>query len=363
MSKKPRTGDEVVLSYNLSTGKSLDSVQYTIGDSSTLVDLFLPVEVLDSFLCDMKQGEVCSIKITDPKYTVDGSLLEGDITLIEIRAVEDCSIEMGSKIVFKKTVKKGESFDCPNELSVCKAEIVLKEKRSGKIIFPQTEIEVIPGTGKNSEAIESAIIRIVPNEQVEVTTVSNDAWIDPTLNWTSLESSNTVMELKLVSFTKAADSWSLSPEEKIARLNILKEAGSEIFKSGRIRFALTRYVSASRLYEHEKNLTKEAKSILKLVYLNEAMCNLKLQKYAKAEAACSKVLKEDPQNVKALFRRAQSLENLAQFDRALNDAKRGLEIEPSNTELRALYGKIRDQVKKSNDQMKGLYSKMMKAVA
>jgi len=362
MSKKPKLGDEVVFSYNLSSTKSLDSVHYTIGDATSLADLVLPTEVLDAFLMDMKQGEACSINVKDPKYSVDGTIpVEGEITLIEVRSVDDCSMDYGSKIVFKKTVKKGETFDCPNEFSTCKAEIIIKEKKSGKAIFQKTIVDVVPGTGKHSEALESALIRIVPNEEVQVTAVSDDAWIDPSLKLSCLKSADTVMDLKLISFTKAEDSWSLSPEAKTARLSQLKDAGSEIFKSGRIRYALTRYVAGARMYEHEKTPTEEAKSILKLVHLNEAMCNLKLEQFAKVETACSKVLKEEPENVKALYRRAQALFKLGEFDRAMADAKRGLEIEPSNSDLRQLYSSIRDEVKKNNDQMKGLYSKMMRA--
>jgi FK506-binding protein 4/5 len=291
---------------------------------------------------------------------VDGTLLNGDISLIDIRSVDDCSMDYGSKIVYKKTLKKGSTFDCPNEFSTCKAELSIREKSGRVIVAAGRIVEVVPGTGRHSEALESAIIRIVPDEEVEVTAVADDAWIDPTLKLENLKASETVMHLKLISFTKAEDSWSLTPESKLARLGQLKEAGGEIFKSGRIRFALTRYVSAARLYEHDKSVSDEAKSILKLIHLNEAMCYLKLNQFSKAEVSSSKVLKEDPENIKALYRRAQSLAKLGQFDRALADVKRGLEIEPNNSDLRSLYSSVRDEVKKSNEQMKGLYSKMMK---
>jgi FK506-binding protein 4/5 len=359
--KKPKVGDEVVLSYNLSCGKSLSSVHYTIGDSSSLEDLFLPTEVLDKFLIDMKEGETCSIKVNDGKYTVDGTLLDGEISLINVMSIDDCSMDYGSKIVFKKTIKKGETFDCPNELSTAKVEISIRNKKSHLVVLPTKSIELVPGLGKYSEALESAIIRIVPNEEVQVTAISDDAWIDPSLNLTNLKAAETVMDVKLISFTKADDSWSLSGDAKLSRASQLKDAGGEIFKSGRTRFALTRYTSATRMYEHEKNPTDESTAVMKLCTLNQAMCHLKLGDDRKAETACSKVLKDDPSNVKALFRRAQAHSKLGEMDRAMLDIKRAMEIEPSNADLRVLYTSVRDQVKKNNDQMKGLYSKMMRA--
>ena len=359
--KKPKVGDEVVLSYNLSCGKSLSSVHYTIGDSSSLEDLFLPTEVLDKFLIDMKEGETCSIKVHDGKYTVDGTLLDGEISLINVMSIDDCSMDYGSKIVFKKTIKKGETFDCPNELSTAKVEISIRNKKSHLVVLPTKSIELVPGLGKYSEALESAIIRIVPNEEVQVTAISDDAWIDPSLNLTNLKAAETVMDVKLISFTKADDSWSLSGDAKLSRASQLKDAGGEIFKSGRTRFALTRYTSATRMYEHEKNPTDESTAVMKLCTLNQAMCHLKLGDDRKAETACSKVLKDDPSNVKALFRRAQAHSKLGEMDKAMLDIKRAMEIEPSNADLRVLYASVRDQVKKNNDQMKGLYSKMMRA--
>lgn len=360
-SKKPKVGDEVVFSYNLSTGKSLDSVHYTIGDSSSLADLFLPTEVLDKFLTDMKQGETCSISVKDGKYSVDGSLVEGEISLIDVMTVDDCSIDYGSKIVFKKTTKKGETFDCPNELSTVKAEITIRDKRSHQVILPTRVVEFVPGLGKHCETLESVVIRIVPNEEAQVTAVVDEAWIDPTLNLANLKAADTVMDVKLIEFSKAEDSWSLSGDAKVARANKLKDAGGEIFKSGRTRFALSRYTAATRMYDTDKNATEESKAVVKLCTLNQAMCQLKMNELRKAESACTKVLKDDSVNVKALFRRAQALSKLGEFDKAMTDIKRAMELDPTNTDLRTLYTSVREEIKKNNDQMKGLYSKMMRA--
>ena len=358
--KKPKIGDEVVISYSLGSGRSLDSVHYTLGDASSLEDLFLPTEVLDKFLAEMKQGETCSIDIQDGKYTVDGELVKGEITLKEVRAFDDCSMPHGTGIVFKKQLKKGESFECPNEMSEAVAEITIMHKKTKEVIVPKKTVELVPGSGKHSEALESCVIRIVPNEEVEVTATRDDAWIDPALNLTNLKASDTIMHVKLVSFTKADDPWSLSPEKKVERLTQLKDAGSSIFKSGRVRFALARYQAGTRLYEHEKNTPSEAKSILRLCLLNEAMCHLKLEEPGKAESACSKVIKEDPDNVKALFRRAQALSKMGEPNKALSDLKRAAEIEPANTDVRTLFQSIKEEAKKSDSQMKGLYAKMMR---
>ena len=359
--KQPKAGDEVVISYNLSTGKSLSSVDYVIGDAKSLQDLFLPTEVLDAFLTGMKEGEACSIDVRDGKYSVDGNLVTGAIRLLEVRSVDDCSIDFGTNIVFKKTLKKGTTYDCPNEMSSVVVELSIRHKTRHDVILPKKTVEFVPGLGKHCEALESVVIRIVPNEEADVTAVADDAWIDPTLGLSGLKATDTVMHVKLLSFTKAGDSWSLTAEKKFERLVQLKDAGSAIFKTGRIRFALGRYVAATRLFEHEKTVSADAKAAVRLCLLNQAMCHLKQGEFAKAETACTKVLKEESGNVKALYRRAQALAKLNESTRALADLKKALEVEPSNADVRELYTSVKDEVKKSDQQMKGLYAKMMKA--
>lgn len=355
--KKPKIGDEVVFSYNLSTDKSLDSVVYTVGNASSLADLFLPTEVLDKFLIDMKVGEVCSIDIRDGKYTVDGNLVNGTVTLSEVRSLDDCSIDLGTKIVCKKTMKKGDSFDCPTEYSTVRAEVCIRSAQ--RVVLAKQMVSVVPGSGRHSEALEAVLVRIVPNEEVLVTTTVDDAWIDPSLGIGPLPFADTVMEIKLVEYTKAPNSWELKGDDKIARLATLKEAGGSIFKSGRIRFALSRYTAAARLYEHDKEITAETRAVLRLCLLNEAMCQLKLGEFRKAEQACSKVLKDESQNIKALYRRAQALFHMGEFNQAHTDLKRVAEIEPTNADARTLMAAVKTEVKKANDQMKGLYTKMM----
>ena len=358
--KQPKAGDEVVFTYSLTSGKSLASITYTIGDPSSLEDLFLPTEVLDKLFAQMKQDEVASVDIRDARYTVDGNLVKGEVALLEVRSIDDCSIENGSKVVFKKQLKKGDTFDCPNEFSTAVAEITIRSKSSKTIIVPTTRVELIPGSGRNSEALESAVIRIVPNEEVDVTATVDEAWIDPALKLTGLKANDTVMHVKLVSFEKSEDSWSLTPEQKVERLNKLKEVGSEIFKSGRVRFALNRYLAATKLFDQEKSVAAEAKPVIRLCLLNQAMCHLKLGQPAKADTACSKVLKDDPDNVKALYRRAQALSATGDFVKALSDLKRAAEVEPTNADVRTLFTTIKQEVKKNDDQMKGLYAKMMR---
>ena len=61
---------------------------------------------------------------------------------------------------------------------------------------------------------------------------------------------------------------------------------------------------------------------------NKALCQLKLNQHAEAAETCSRVLRQDPAAVKALFRRAQAYEALNKLQLALTDLREALRIDP-----------------------------------
>jgi cytochrome c-type biogenesis protein CcmH/NrfG len=58
----------------------------------------------------------------------------------------------------------------------------------------------------------------------------------------------------------------------------------------------------------------------------------------------TEALLQDPQSVKALFRRATALEKLQLFGRAQEDLRRLLEIEPTNKEASAMLERMQGKV-------------------
>lgn len=79
--------------------------------------------------------------------------------------------------------------------------------------------------------------------------------------------------------------------------------------------------------------------------LNLAACALKLDLAYSAARFCDEVLKEDPKNIKALYRRAQGLLGSNDFEEAQRDCKAVLEIEPANKDARLLMQKVRQAEK------------------
>merc|ERR1712048_693761 len=175
-----------------------------------------------------------------------------------------------------------------------------------------------------------------------------------------------IAKLEMVEFEKAKDTWSMSEDEKIEFGNARKEVGSELFRKGRTALALERYKKVCDLFNYidnfkEENKTK-AKELKKLSELNQAACHLKLKNVTDAKKACNNVLKEERENVKALYRRAQCDFELKNFMDCMTDLKKVINLDPQNKPARALLKDAQLGQKDEDKKSKGLFANMCKAL-
>ena len=79
------------------------------------------------------------------------------------------------------------------------------------------------------------------------------------------------------------------------------------------------------------DMAPESASKQRAIYFaNRAACSLRVEDPAGAAHDCSAALDLDPTYVKALLRRSTALEALEDYDRAVEDAKKVLELDPGN---------------------------------
>lgn len=146
------------------------------------------------------------------------------------------------------------------------------------------------------------------------------------------------------------------PEECISRAEAAKEAGNALFRRGDARQALDRYREGLELVQlfngkvpartHNKELRHRADMIFLALHLNASQTCLKLRDWAGAADHADRVLCIDPQNVKALYRRAVA-RSMAEstLDQACADFSKVLELDPQNKEAREQLDKTRDRLR------------------
>jgi hypothetical protein len=113
-----------------------------------------------------------------------------------------------------------------------------------------------------------------------------------------------------------------------------KELGNEHLKAGRLAEAIECYAAALAA-------TGLSGDDAAAIHANRALAHLKRSEYALAVSDCDAALAVQPRYVKALFRRAQAREGLADLTAAFRDVQTLLQIDPANRESQALAKRLR----------------------
>merc|ERR1712176_1534246 len=100
-----------------------------------------------------------------------------------------------------------------------------------------------------------------------------------------------------------------------------KDVGGKLFKAGRYSMALDRYKGVVETMRSSEELPEGGAELMRICHLNMAACMLKLADANGADDACTKVLLDEPENIKALFRRASARIALESFSEACSDLR------------------------------------------
>lgn len=114
----------------------------------------------------------------------------------------------------------------------------------------------------------------------------------------------------------------------------LQEQGDIAFKGGKLQPAVELYGEAI------DNATAAEAALQAAATNNRALAMLKLNRPADAYADCDAVLAVEPDNVKAVFRKAEACRLLGRHDDARALLQRCLELQPSNSAAAAALEKL-----------------------
>ncbi|XP_069703737.1 AH receptor-interacting protein [Periplaneta americana] len=153
------------------------------------------------------------------------------------------------------------------------------------------------------------------------------------------------------------ESWQMNEEEKLNAIPSLHANGNVLFRNKEYKAASDKYAQAIGMLEQLMLMEKPGdeewialeKQKLPLL-LNFAQCKLYEKEYYKVIEHCSTVLKSEPDNVKALFRRAKAHVGAWNPREAREDFTRVMELDQSlltavQKELKQL-----DELKKKRDE-------------
>ncbi len=166
-------------------------------------------------------------------------------------------------------------------------------------------------------------------------------------------------DVELIDFRpKKREMWEYTDAEKVAEANKAKESGTKLYMEKRFAEALKDYELAAELSAElpaEHALWISCK-------LNSALMAISLTDYPSAVVFAGEVLKKDPQNVKALYRRGLARNHLGLPEEALEDLNLALSLDAENkavkTEILKSKKLVQDAKKKTKAAYGNFFSKL-----
>lgn len=367
--KKPKDGDEIKISMKACNPddtviEEKVDLEYVIG-SGVLGSLS---KAVDAALTSMKKGEEAKLTCKS-EYAYGDSKPDGAIiylTLQEVYEIKDISFSK-DKTMMKKQIQEGDGFEQPKDAAKVTLKVEAATDGSAPIAgFTAQTLEFTVGNGEVCDALELLTTEMKKGEKSVLTCLTPALCEEQKLGLGALKGEKIILHCELLEFDKGKDTWSLSEDEKIAFGVERKAVGSELFKKGRTRLALDRYKKVGELFNYVDNFNEEnkakAKELKKVCELNQGACYVKLGNFTDGKKACNNVLKDDRDNVKALYRRGQCDLELKNFSEVMADMKKIIDLDPQNKPARALYKSAQVGQKAEDKKSQGLFVNMCKAL-
>lgn len=375
----PSTGDVVSVHY---VGRLLDG---TIFDSSRdrgeLFEFSLGkgsvIKGWDVGVATMKKGEV-ALLTCKPEYAYgeagsppkipSNATLVFEVELFDL-IWEDLSANKDGGIQ-RKIITSGEGgMGKPNDGAYVEVHLLGKVNDN---VFEDKDINFVIGEGSENgivEGVEQAVQKFKKGERSLIKLKPQYAFgAEGKLSENIPPNAEIEYEITLKNFEKAKGLWEMDSDEKLEQSEISKTKGTNYFKAGKYNLAIKQYKKIVHCLEYENSLAdedqKKRNALILAVYLNLALCNLKLENHLKVVKFCDKALDIDPGSEKGLFRRAQAYFFLKEYDLAKKDFQAVLNIDSNNkaahNQILNCNNKIKAQLDKERQTYLNMFEKFAK---
>jgi len=367
--RQPRTGDECQISYKLTIeGQGVvmasQHAVYKLGSEQ----MGQIAKLLDKALGTMKRGDE-ALLTCQPNYTFGSEGRHGGkvatvfLALEQIYEVHDTSVGLKDRAVLRKRIRESDTHDRVHDTARVVVQVKSVTASGGeKLLSEPRELSFVAGNGDVCDALEGSVLLMKQGEEAVLRCESSEAVAGGSLGLPEGLQTPVMIHIMVVRLETVSEKWDLDSHGRLVRGRERKEVATELFKKGRIRLACHLYELTADLFAKPEFFKsedqKEATQLRRVSNLNRAMCMLKLGSMITVKELCSLVLREDPTNAKALFRRAKAHVSLKEYDEAIPDLQRLLEVEPASKEGRALLHEARQLRKRRDEQQSRAFARM-----
>lgn len=234
---------------------------------------------------------------------------------------------------------------------------------TAQTIVPAADAALILGAPSNAEALDLALMEMAKGAQAEVRTTGEYLFSAAENAKLGLDASTPVLvTITLRSFTKAPSMYELSAADKLTTATRLKDEGNAMFKAAQLRRAMRKYQAVIDCFASTTGLLDEdrkaADALTLSAHLNAAACTLKTGDNKKVIEHTNKALAIDKGNAKAVYRKAQALYAMRDFEQARDILAEALAKDADNAELKALHTAVAKAIKAQNEKDAAVFKKM-----
>ncbi|KXS18056.1 hypothetical protein M427DRAFT_54263 [Gonapodya prolifera JEL478] len=299
-----------------------------------------------------------------------------EVEVVEVREIVDLE---GGKIR-KKIIADGTGYHTPKDGTSVHLTVSITSRTNPALppLVLGTDMDpfsYVLGSGLFPESVEVVLPTMLKGSRV-VISAGSEFGFTPTgaksVGWNGGESEDMDFDVTLFDWDWGKDAWDLTSPERVALAARLKMWGNEMWKLGRYRWAGRKWEAARDAMRYKIEMTPEDEVVERdvevSVRLNLTNWYVRDGKWSKVLEEADKVLALAPTNVKALYRRAQSLAHAGRVDDAYEaltsamceDSKDGKEKGKFEAELKGLMSEVQKRRRKAAEKEKTVYRNMFK---
>lgn len=173
-------------------------------------------------------------------------------------------------------------------------------------------------------------------------------------------------EIELLNFEDQPSLLSVPVCERLRLSNEKRERGNYLYARNDCIQAIRVYEKAIKIADTEGSSLSESASDLQLLlesrikcFNNLAAAQLKIEAWDAAIQSCNNVLRVQPDNVKALFRKAKCLISRGEYDTAGALLRRALKLDQDNKTVQNELTRLEKKTKEQETHQRQLYKKML----
>lgn len=370
----PRDGDEVLVKYEVRLENGT-LVSESEGEEFYVNDDYICPAIIRA-VKTMRRGEKAELAV---KFSYSFKEVENEAAKLGISAspASNLTIQLeliswksvvnitGDKKLVKKIIKPGEGFGHPNEGSFVKV-IYIGKLEDGSVFeskgSEEKPYEFVCLEEKVNKGLDRAITTMKKGEQA-VVSVGAEYLYGCDVSRIVPAGSVVHYEVKLIEFTQEKPYWRMDTCEKLESCERKKHDGNLLFKAGNFWCASKKYEKATKYVEFDHSFTDDEKRLAQALrfscQLNNAACKLKMDECLEASKLCTKVLEVDPFNIKALYRRSQAFLRISELEKAEEDIKRALTIDPNNRDVRLVHKELKNKQREYVKHQSEIFSSML----